>query len=224
MSGGSPRNRCARHRERHRNPLVRAAGPGAALTALVLVAACSPGDSVATVAAPAPTAVPSTATPSAAPVVPGADPLAAAAPRGKPSPPRYAVPGAGSRRRAAVPPGREAVTAEGFAARVTSTEEVQLTALNPGEVAGPGVAVHIDFRNGSTSPVDLDGVTVTASTRNGTPAPGSDVPPQSLPTGLLQPGGTATGTYVFQLARGNARTMIVEITTISSPDVLVVRG
>jgi len=123
-----------------------------------------------------------------------------------------------------VPPGQEAVFGEGFAVRVTGESETTLTARLPGEVSGPGVLVTITFRNGSAVPVDLDGVRVAASGPGGAPAPSVDGPPAQPPTGVLAPGGTAQASFAFSLPRGSARAMTLQITSISSADVVVVRG
>jgi len=123
-----------------------------------------------------------------------------------------------------VPPGKEALFGEGLAVRVTGESETTLTGSVPGEVSGPGVLVTVTFRNGSTVPVDLDGIRVAASGPGGTPAPSVDGPPAKAPTGILAPEGTAQGSFAFSLPRGSVRSMTLQITSISSADVVVVRG
>jgi len=123
-----------------------------------------------------------------------------------------------------VAPGAEAVFSEGLAVRAGAETETTVTARGPGEVSGPALVVPLTFRNGSTVPVDLDGIRVAASYGGGTPAPSVDGPPTQAPTGVLQPGGTAEGTFAFSMPPGNLRSTTLQITSISSEDVVVIRS
>jgi hypothetical protein len=123
---------------------------------------------------------------------------------------------------APVPVQSEARFSEGLAVRVESVEEQQVTAVYPGEVSGPGMVVVLSFRNGSNAPVDLDGVRVSATRPDGTPAAGMEGPPAVLPTGVLAPGGQGRGTFVYSIPQGSSRSMTLEISSISSTDVVTV--
>ncbi|WP_166606601.1 hypothetical protein [Kineococcus siccus] len=123
-----------------------------------------------------------------------------------------------------MPPGKEALFGEGLGVRVSAESEATVTAKYPGEVSGSAAVVTVTFRNGSTVPVDLDGIRVTASLANGTPAPSMEGPPAKAPTGILQPGASAEATFVYSLPRGSVRSTTLEVTSISSADVVVIRG
>jgi len=191
--------------------------------------ASAPAASPASSAPPASTAASSAGTPGlpagAPTTAPTSAPLAAAAATPRVPPGRgWTAPVVGARLRPPVPPGKEALFSEGLAVRVTGESETTLTGRVPGEVSGPGVLVTVTFRNGSTVPVDLDGIRVTASGPGGVPASAVDGPPAQPPTGILAPGGTAQASFAFSLPRGSVRAMTLEITSISSADVVVVRG
>lgn len=81
---------------------------------------------------------------------------------------------------------------------VVSVEEVRVRPNGPGEVAGPATAVGLRVRNTSKVPVDLTGLAVTASSRDGgTPAVPAGGDPARPLAGALAPGRERSGTYVF---------------------------
>ena len=121
-----------------------------------------------------------------------------------------------------VPVRAEGRFGEGLVVRVTSVQETNVTAVYPGEVSGPGMVVQLTFTNGSPDVVDLDGIRVTASRPDGTPAPSMEGAPAAPPKGLLEPGATAGATFVYSIPRGTSRSMTLEITSISSDDVVTV--
>ncbi|GAA4960679.1 hypothetical protein GCM10023225_00300 [Kineococcus glutinatus] len=185
---------------------------------IAVAAAAAPGAPA--VEAPAVEA-PALEAPVVAPPAPGATrPPAAARPhnpwRGRVSPV------VGASRRPFAPFGGEARFSEGLVVEVTRTEPVWLAGRGPGEVAGPGVAVVVELRNRSADPVDLAGITVNAAQRDGRPADASDAAPASRPTGVLQPGATASGTWAFGVAR-RGEALSLEITSVSSADVVRIR-
>ena len=71
----------------------------------------------------------------------------------------------------------------------------------PGEVAGPALAVTVKISNNSSKSVDVSSAVVTlldAEGQVGTPTPASPAAPF---TGSLQPGASASGVYVFGIAK-----------------------
>ena len=71
----------------------------------------------------------------------------------------------------------------------------------PGEVAGPALAVTVKISNNSSKPVDVSSAVVTlldAQGQVGTPTPASPAAPF---TGSIQPGASASGVYVFGVAK-----------------------
>ena len=113
---------------------------------------------------------------------------------------------------------------DGLSATVESVEDVQLTAEGPGEVAGPGVAVRVSLRNGTTARVDLGGVLVSTTYADGAPGDPSTSAPSDVPTGVLEPGGSAEGTWVFSRPSGSQGSVEVSVGSISSSSVVVVRS
>ncbi|WP_432511969.1 hypothetical protein [Kineococcus sp. SYSU DK001] len=128
----------------------------------------------------------------------------------------------GTRTLAPVPVQREARFSEGLTVKVTSVTEAEVAAVHPGEVSGPAMVVALTFTNASPDPVDLDGVRVNASRPDGTPASGLEGPPYAAPTGILEVGESGTATFVYSIAEGTARTMTLEITSVSSTDTVIV--
>ncbi|MFB9378907.1 hypothetical protein ACFFKU_06205 [Kineococcus gynurae] len=205
----------------------------------VLLAGCSSDDPGADASAPTSASTPAV-TPSAgatssgspgspeSPSTPDASATAAPGPAATPQDPQLGrvAPQVGTETLAPVPAGTPARTEEGFSASLTSSAPVELTASGPGEVAGPGVLLDISFTNGADFPVGLDGVRVTATLADGTPAPATDASPSAPATGLLQPGGSASGRYAFSLPTGApaGSDLLVQITTVSSAQVLQVRS
>ncbi|WP_380175219.1 hypothetical protein ACFEMC_07925 [Kineococcus sp. DHX-1] len=152
-------------------------------------------------------------------------PPSSSPPTGGPDPSEGATAGAGdvaARTMAPVPVQAEERFSEGLAVRVVGVREQQVTARYPGEVSGPGMVVELAFRNGSAAPVDLDGIRVAATHPDGTPASGLDGPPAVAPTGVLAPGDEGRGTFVYSVPQGSSRSMTLEISSISSTDVVTV--
>jgi hypothetical protein len=113
---------------------------------------------------------------------------------------------------------------DGLSATVESVEDVQLTAEGPGEVAGPGVAVRVSLRNGTSARVDLGGVLVSTTYADGAPGDPSTSAPSDVPTGVLEPGDGAEGTWVFSRPAGGGGPVEVTVGSISSSAVVVVRS
>ncbi len=113
---------------------------------------------------------------------------------------------------------------DGLSATVESVEDVQLTAEGPGEVAGPGVAVRVSLRNGTSARVDLGGVLVSTTYADGAPGDPSTSTPSDVPTGVLEPGASAEGTWVFSRPSGTGGSVEVSVGSISSSSVVVVRS
>ncbi|SHN70786.1 hypothetical protein SAMN05660350_01783 [Geodermatophilus obscurus] len=114
---------------------------------------------------------------------------------------------------AELPPGLPAVALDGTAAvgdgvtgTVESLEATEGTATGPGNVAGPAVRVTVRLANGTAEPVSFDGAVVTlAHGAEQVPASPLDDPSARPFSGVVDPGDSAVGVYVFtvgQDARG----------------------
>lgn len=96
----------------------------------------------------------------------------------------------------------------GVTARLTSIESTEAEAELPGEVAGPAVRVTVEMTNGSDQPVALDNVGVILTTAGGDPMFLITHPDAVAFSGAVEPGASATGTYLFTIApedRADAR-------------------
>ena len=113
---------------------------------------------------------------------------------------------------------------EGLRVRVVDQRREELEATLPGEVSGPGVVVELSFHNGSSAPVDLDGIRVSAFDRSGDPAPVLEGPPAQAATGVLPVGSDATTTVAFSMAPEAVTGMTLQITSTASSDVVVLAG
>lgn len=133
--------------------------------------------------APAPPAPgPSRAAPAPAPTITSLAPV--------PDVPRRTLP--------PVPANGTAEVGGGVRARLLGARQVQVAARGPGETAGPGVAVQLQVSNTSAAAVPLDDARLSASYAGQEASPVSGAPARPL-TGQLEPGGTRSGTYVFQV-------------------------
>ena len=110
----------------------------------------------------------------------------------------------------------------GLVATVTKVEAVRLAAEQPGDIAGPGVGVTLQLRNDTNAPVDLGGIVVNAYYGDRTPASPSSSAPSAPAAGLVQPGGTGSGVYAFQLPTEQVPSLMVEVNYSGSADVVLV--
>lgn len=89
----------------------------------------------------------------------------------------------------------------GLVAAVTAVMEVDVEAARPGETAGPAAAVHLEIRNESDIALDLDGVAVNATDGRGLPLVPNFMSPALPVSGVLEPGESRSGIYVFRTDR-----------------------
>ena len=85
----------------------------------------------------------------------------------------------------------------GVTTRVDSVDGVEAQAQGPGEVSGPGVAIDLTVTNDSAAPVDLALFLVNLTDADGNPGIPMLGDPAEPVEGVLAPGGSVSGTYVF---------------------------
>ena len=112
----------------------------------------------------------------------------------------------------------------GVTARITAVKEIRATARQPGEVAGPAVAVTLQVRNGSRRALDLTRVVVTLADADQAPGGEMTAAPAKPLTGRLAPGRTAVGTYVFTVPERRRAPVTVTVTLDPGLPVLVFTG
>jgi hypothetical protein len=121
------------------------------------------------------------------------------------------------------PVGKPATVKSGVDISLAKVDDVtRVDASGPGETAGPGVAVTIVVKNTGTDAFDLDGLAVNAyfAPRNTPANPGGSAKATPL-QGQLAGGKTATGTYYFTMTAAQAKTLRVEVSSSSSPNIAV---
>jgi hypothetical protein len=99
-----------------------------------------------------------------------------------------------------VPLDAPAAVGNGIVATIGSIEAIEGTAVGPGNIAGPALRVTVRIENGTAEDVSLDGVAVNMySGAERTPASPLGDPSQAPFTGMLAPGATGEGVYVFRV-------------------------
>lgn len=184
--------------------------------AVLLLTACT-GSAVETAASAtvSATGTAMTGAPAAATTTPGSSATAGAPPVDT------ATPAVGISTAPAVPVGTTTTLAGKVTVRVVKVSPVPVTASGPGDIAGPGVAVRVQVKNGSAEAFDLDGIAVTASYGAGLPAAPAGAGNGTLLGGRLKQGRTAGGVYVFTVPKAFADDVEVQISSSSSPIVVV---
>lgn len=110
----------------------------------------------------------------------------------------------------------------GLVAVVTEVEAVDVEAARLGETAGPAAAVHLEVRNESDVSLDLDGLAVNAEGPQGIPLVPNFMPPTEALSGVLEPGDSAAGIYVFRLD-GDIDAVTVQVHHNTTPNFVVIQ-
>lgn len=105
-----------------------------------------------------------------------------------------------------------AAVGNGIVATVASVEAIEGTGVGPGNIAGPALRVTVAIENGTPEAVSLDGVAVNlAYGADRTPASPLDDPSRRPFTGMVEPGGTGEGVYVFSVPTDGREVVTVEV-------------
>lgn len=106
-------------------------------------------------------------------------------------------------------------------ATLTDVSAIDATARVPGEISGPALSVTVEIKNDSAEPIGLDNVTVNLDTKDGSPASPVTTEPAAPLSGVLLPGETRSGVYVFTLsAESRAGVGITVLYSTDAPIVL----
>jgi hypothetical protein len=99
-----------------------------------------------------------------------------------------------------VPLDAPAAVGNGIVAAIASVEAIDGTAVGPGNIAGPALRLTVRIDNGTGEAVSLDGVAVNLSYGpDRTPASPLDDPSRSPFSGMVGPGASGEGVYVFRV-------------------------
>ncbi|MEV8024640.1 hypothetical protein [Microbacterium sp. NPDC080220] len=99
----------------------------------------------------------------------------------------------------------------GLVIELDSVSATTVTAATPGEVSGPAVVVKLTARNDSRETADLDSAVVTLTAANGEYGIGTTAGPNTPLAGDLEPGDSASGSYVFMLDPAADRSVTVSV-------------
>ena len=212
MSTGTPGRIPRGSRRRRLLTAVAAALVAAALLAVALVA--GRGGTEPAGSGPSAATAPAEATGTGEPTAP-----AGPSPSVPPAPSPTGDPAALTGDPAELPPSLPAVALDATAAvgdgvtgSLQSLDAVEGTATGPGNVAGPALRVTVRLENGTAGPVSLDGAVVTmAHGAAQTPASPLDDPSAAPLSGVLEPGDSAVGVYVFTVAEDAREAVTVSV-------------
>ena len=95
---------------------------------------------------------------------------------------------------------------------LVTIKAITVGASTPGEVAGPALAVTVKISNNSSEAVDVDSAYVTLLDSQGQEGQPTPEPPAAPFKGSLQPGASASGVYVFNIAKTQRNPITVSVT------------
>lgn len=124
-----------------------------------------------------------------------------------------------------VSPDSPAPTSDGIGVRITKMEAVVGEANLPGEVSGPAVRYTIEIENNTDQPFDLTYTTVNAYIGADLAPALNIIKPGGSPfAGVVEPGASATGVYVFRVAPDARGDVIVTVDYRPGTPAAVFRG
>lgn len=99
----------------------------------------------------------------------------------------------------------------GLVIELDSVSSTTVEAETPGEVSGSAVVVRVTARNDSREVADLDSAVVTLTAADGEYGIGTTAGPNTPLAGDLDPGDSASGSYVFMLDPSADRAVTVSV-------------
>lgn len=110
-------------------------------------------------------------------------------------------------------------------AKLTGIRHGYVRAKIPGQLPGPSVIFDLTISNGSGAAVDLNPLVVNLTDASGSPAEQitSVTPARPMPD-LLQPGKSATGTFIFVVPKDQRNPVTVDVTISANLKVVTFRG
>lgn len=125
----------------------------------------------------------------------------------------------------AVPLEASASVGNGIVASLPQIEAIQGSAVGPGNVSGPALRVTVRIQNGTAQPVSVDGVAVNmAYGPELTPASPLEDPSQRPFSGMVAPGGSTEGVYVFSVPSDARDSITVEVGYQAGAPLLIFTG
>ncbi len=147
-----------------------------------------------------------------------------------PAPGAGATPGPDGPTEAAVLPTTTAALDEaiafdtGIVVEIVAVDPITVTAETPGEMDGPALRVSVAARNQSGEPQEVDSAVVTLVTADGQVGVGTTAGSPSPLSGVVEPGGSVSGTYVFMLDPASGRDVTVTVNYAAGEPLAVFTG
>lgn len=123
-----------------------------------------------------------------------------------------------------VPLDAETDFGDGVGIRLRAIEAVEVEGRLPGERSGRGVVVTVEMTNTTGEPVSVDRVTVDLVDGSGASATPIDDPDRAPLSGMLAPGATATGEYVYELPADQRDGISIRVTYAADRPIVIFRG
>lgn len=174
-----------------------------------------------------------TPAPSSAPVAsdpPAAGPTIPPGATAVPAPGAGATPGPDGPTEAAALPTTtaaldEAITFDtGMVVEIVAVDPITVTAETPGEMDGPALRVSVAARNQSGEAQEVDSAVVSLVTADGEVGVGTTAGSPSPLSGMVEPGATVSGTYVFMLDPASGRDVTVTVNYAAGEPLAVFNG
>ena len=111
-----------------------------------------------------------------------------------------------------VPLDASAAVGNGVVAGIVELEAIEGSAVGPGNIAGPALRVTVGIENGTAVPVSVSGVAVNLYYGpDKAPASPLEDPSQRPFTGMLEPGESGQGVYVFTVPADQRDVVTIEV-------------
>lgn len=108
--------------------------------------------------------------------------------------------------------------------RLAEIRAIDGSARLPGEISGPAVALAVEIANNSPEAVGLDAVSVNMAAADGTPFSSISTDPAAPLAGVLNPGETRSGVYVFTVAPGARQDVEIDVSYSAGSPTVVFSG
>lgn len=119
---------------------------------------------------------------------------------------------------------RTAEVDQDLTVRIEKTERIEAKAMLPGEIAGPAVVFDLVAENQTKEPIDLVAVVVECTDAKGAPCGRISSDPASPFEGVLEPGESASGRYVFVIDEKQRKKVSLFVTLTGDRAVVQFKG
>lgn len=120
--------------------------------------------------------------------------------------------------------GDEIAFETGIVVEIVSVEPITVTAETPGEISGAALRVSVAARNESGRQQEVGSAVVSVIADDGELGIGTTAGSPSPLSGVIDPGGTASGTYVFMLDPASGRDVTVSVNYAAGQPLAVFTG